>query len=545
MFAKFIGAITATMLLFTTALADSPRLPKGDVAIAKNCQQNIVNEIQKGMPTDNFYAELSPTLSTQELPLYTPPLKAPLIGWAADKTNYYKEWSCRSDAGIRYIRRLGIAPLGTHHEALWKDSLMMAKDEWSGGFPIIYFTQGMTHGADRPGHTSSVAPPSPYSSMFALKKAYYNSTENRWFITDELNQPRTPHGVSSQDGTGMDFIMNDYESGPGWQDVIPGWGPTANLPGSKSRIPGVSEKPIGFGIDSYPLYGNGPLGLTSIVRASPLKPPPGESVGTCIHMNPTLFDFDPTGMPRGLIARLSWGSKDQDCVLPDGRHLPVGDYVYRYVGSKDGWQLDLTNSLPGEHAINYIYGTDAHFFTGDWVGRIRELALNGSANTVLDCTNDDPKKRVAMGEPSGFEGAFIFLAAPYPYRGKAFGLDPATFVHDVYFASATDMTPTQDPNHPFIAPEVVKAYRDLLGRNPNLREGLQWTMWLHEHDNGAAEMRKRVANSIEANRKLHTLFEQIYRRPATDSEIQVRVTAQVAGDSIIGTVREWADRECR
>jgi hypothetical protein len=500
------------------------------------CADNLYGEFARDIPDGDFYQNIGIEKSIQRPPLYTDPLESNQTGWAADSINYFDYWGCSSDAGIRFVRKLGIAPLGTHHPNWWKDSLMLSYDEWSGGFPVVYFTQGLMGADKRPlDNISSI-----YPSVFAMKKAYYNSDYKKWFITDVLNQPNTGMGVSSQDGWKDDYIMNDYAIGLGTDDYFPGWGPTANKPGNQSKIPGVSYTSKGFGIGSYPLYGNGVLGLTTIIHSTQ---------GSCIHMNPTMFDFDVNGIPRSFTAYLFYPdgrTVTSGCFLPDGTELKAGSYVYRYNDTSMGWQIDLTSG--NFTVINYAFGTNAKFLQSDWMDGTSIYDLNTRTSTnVLNCWDSNPLKQIYSAESSGTEKYFIYVSGgEAPWIGTAVGLYPSVVVHDIYIASMTDLNPKNiNGTEVFILPDVVKVYRDVLGRDPTYAEGFDWTGSLMQEEMNATLFKQYVANSSEATEKIKDLYQEIIGRDPTQEE-STNWSAHLAAEnsSLTEIIRNLAVKKC-
>lgn len=518
-----------------------------------SCVDDVYNRSIVGLPNDDFNASLGADISIQQPPLYTPPAQSNMTGWAADGVNYFDAWQCSSPTGIRYIRKLGIAPLGTHDENIWKDSLVMSHDAKSGGFPQIYFTQGYyieNFPKDADGRPIGAL----YPSMFALKKAFYNTAAKKWFITDILNQPNTIHGIAAQDGTRDDFIFNDYQIGPRRADWRPGFGPVANKPGSQSKIPGVAEQSTGYGIPAYALYGTGSLGLTSIIMVNPL-PDYGAEVGYCSHDNPSLFDYDTNGSPKSFVATLyrqGPGGVASPCPLPNGESLPPGDYVYRFKNQEEGWQLDRSAMVPDTSggrdslAVNYIHGSDGKFLTAKWSeieSKINLVDMRADkVDTILDCSAANPTHAPLLGEPSGSGQNFIFILSEWPYGGPERGLDNGVFVHDIYLASTTDIHP-ESTGSDFIAPAIIGIYRDILGRDPDFDGAYAWTNQLR---NGISinQIRNFFVDTDEARNTLTAYYQRILNRQPTDKERQADNARLKGGASIKNIIRNLAEASC-
>lgn len=340
-------------------------------------------------------------------------------GWGADTTNYFTQWQCTSTTGINGIYRLDIASLGKHSSLFWKDSLFVNNVDYVDGAPVVYFTAGLT---------SSIP-------KFSLKKAIYNKTQNKWQVSDVLNHPNPIlGGFSSQDGIGDDYILNEYG--------IPGWGPTSHKPGSASKIPGVSNTPTASGIASYPLVGSGSLGLTTITNLIQNNAP--SDFNRCIHMNPTLFDFDSTGIPHSMAVYL-FTTQDtaSACKLPSGEQLPhAGYYVYHYVDNTRGWQLDTATGLidgTQTSVLNYIYGSNKQFMGARYDGTVQTIDLTKPAasrvNTVLDCS----KSGIHMAEGSGQPNQIFFLGMTQEAT-----MDQLPNL-DIYYAFNTNLQPSPTP----------------------------------------------------------------------------------------------------
>lgn len=378
-------------------------------------------------------------------------------GWS-DTTNYFTAWGCRAPVdGINTIRRLNIAPIGSHTSYTWKDSLHVDFGEPAGGNPTLYFTGG-----------SAFSVPT-----FRLEKAQFNNTTGDWEITSFHDNYANPSGVSSNDGTGTDYIMNVYNRGG--LDSLPvsyeqdGWGPAANkpadptgalpaVPGSYSMIPAVSTTAVG---GEYPLIGNGPLGISAI-RA--IRGDSGDlNTRSCIHMNPSLFNYD-QGHPRGLMTCLWTGHPDallpepyghpwptEGCALPgvSSEVTQSAHYVYRQDPNKDGdpdengWQLvpeplSMLGNCAQVGTVNYVQGSAEQFLVTRWEGRIDlfDLPTKTITESILDCTmppGTPPENVVNFAEATGHQTHVFFIADPLgPKEGPANGLPPKMRIHDIY-----------------------------------------------------------------------------------------------------------------
>lgn len=337
--------------------------------------------------------------STEEWPLQN--------SWTPDPTNYFAKWNCKSTRGLKTISRLFINPLTTHSPTYWKDSLTTDVD--SNGNLMVFFTAG-DYG-------------SPGEPTFKMNKSKFDG--NQWNTTEYLIDSN-PGGVSSHDGTEIDYVFNKY--------FYNGWGPYASTVSGK--IPGVNS--------AQELWGTGPLGLTTIRN---LVQNSVANLDTCLHMNPSLFDYDSSRSPRSFIATLWSGTLKTPCKLPPGApvsSLPKsGPYVYHFINSQIGWQLDLERGLiENQKGLDYAMNADpAHngfFVRGDVTGAIMEVdSLAKRKQKVLKCS----VKSVHISEASrGKNGAYYFLGDEFPFTGPGLGLAPAsewipaTPQHDIFVA---------------------------------------------------------------------------------------------------------------
>lgn len=351
----------------------------------------------------------------------------------------FEAWNCSSPVGFNHIERLNIIPYEPldaggrfHHPGFSKDSLHLSEDDFDKG-PVIQFS------ASRSGH--------PYgrtASVWSLKKAKFDTTIDRWQIFDQLDNPSCSYGLSSEAGTdGVNTIMNDGNA--------LAWGPSATVSGSDSKclIPHVSNISVNSdGPPSFPLVGKGPLGISTIQA---LRQPSGKGVsGHCIHMNPKLGDFSPSGVPGSMWAYL-WSNKpDQGCLLPDGRTLPAG--YYRYIPDKDmGWQLDLefgpaTVNQTRCQAMKKAWGSPSDLYVyscwdtspGD-VAPSTVYMLNTSwpqprhGHPLLSCYGL-PSDHVHLGEATGNATHLYFLVTRDSQVQRA-SHTGEMFEKDIYFAS--------------------------------------------------------------------------------------------------------------
>lgn len=340
-------------------------------------------------------------------------------GWS-DTTNYFTAWGCRAPSGgINTIRRLNIAPIGSHTSNTWKDSLHVDFNEYVGGNPVIYFTGG-----------SAFSTPT-----FRLQRATFNTTTGNWSITDFDSNYSNPSGISSNDGTSTDYVTNVYH-----QD---GWGPSANRSGSVSNIPGVSTTAVG---GEYPLIGSGTHGISTIraLQGSSADP----NTASCVHMNPSLFDYDVNGSPNALMACLWTGNSSaahpwptDGCALPPGTNGTAAEsahYVYRY-NTSTGWQLDpepldSLGNCAEVGTVNYIQGSTEQFFVTRWEGRIDKFDLpsNTVTETSLDCTATSGGPVVNFAEASGQPNQIFFIATEPGQYGPSNGLYDGMPNHDIY-----------------------------------------------------------------------------------------------------------------
>ncbi|MBL8299234.1 MAG: hypothetical protein JNN30_12925 [Rhodanobacteraceae bacterium] len=336
-------------------------------------------------------------------------------GWSTG-TNYFTTWGCRAPSGgINTIRRLNIAPIGSHTTNTWKDSLHVDFNEYVGDNPVIYFSGG-----------SAFATPT-----FRLERATFNATTGNWSIAEFDSNYSSPGGISSNDGRKDDYITNVYQ-----QD---GWGPFANRSGSVSAIPGVSTTAVS---GEYPLIGSGTYGISTIRALQGNSADPNTK--SCIHMNPSLFDYDSNGRPRGMMACLWTGNSSSThpwptdgCALPgNGGRSTSAHYVYRY-NTSNGWQLDPNPVLPADSCatvgtVNHIQSSNQKFLVTRWEGRIDQLDLTTNTVTqgLLDCTASPTV--VNFAEASGQSNQIYFIATRPNEYGPANGQQDGIPTHDIY-----------------------------------------------------------------------------------------------------------------
>ncbi len=506
------------------------------------------------VPHGDFYATQPGKWVPADPQLWADPMSTEKCRFTAEETNYFSLWNADESVGpIRYLYRLGIHPLGTHSPKIAKDSLVLSQDEWSGGFRVVYYTHSLPdvgegsalYGKDR---------------VFNIERATYDRERDRWFSEIVLDAPGTMFGVATRDGTRDDFIFMQYQYGMkrgGNGEWVPGQGPMANKPGGQSRIPGVMErlpKPGEPDSDLYPdtrylvgwpLFGRGPLGLTSILRACHGKGLPGGEAPEAILDNPTLFDYRADGRPRAWAvsmymqsgsvnasgqytmkfdavfippeavpsipkAALTFSPKGEPMLLP-------GDWVFRFDDAHPelGWQLDPNGWLsPNTDTINAIHGTRDQFLTSNWPDSSVSV-LDGATKKWRKLVKLNAKPHVALGEPSGTENLFICLGVQFPYLGAAVGLDPGVFVHDIYLASAY---PIESRGGYLVEPAVVRIFREVLGRDPGPEEAFRSTAQLRS---GMSErgLRNEVVSGDEAKGVLRTACRGIVARAPTAGEV--------------------------
>jgi hypothetical protein len=349
------------------------------------------------------------------------------IGWS-DGKDVFKAWDCDSSAGFNRIARLNIIPFGGsdgvkyHDRNFQKDSLLVNIADQEFGSPLIYFTSSRY---------------AAYSSTYSLKKAAFGP-KGDWEIFDILDYPSNTSGLSSLDGRYPAFVMNDYS--------LPGWGPTSPFSGSGNLVPGVSNTASNPEKNSFRLVGTGPYGLTTIVellQGAGLVDA-GVAGRTCLHMNPKLFDFDPKGIPRSMLAYMFYQfatGKRTPCLLPNGSILPRADYyVYRF-HDVNGWQLDnnfgpVESSDNADEALKLVANANSHIFiAGNWDGQITTIDLDSPPPrrkaVILSCKKLINGSSAKFGEATGSTDKIWFLGIPPgippAYKGGAFKAD-------IYFA---------------------------------------------------------------------------------------------------------------
>lgn len=335
-------------------------------------------------------------------------------GWS-DGINYFQEWGCTSNTGITHLAKLNIAPLGSHAIAAHKDSLFADFTEQPNG-PVIYFTGSTFMG----------------NPTFYLERAVFNGTN--WVITEHEFHRGNNGGISSQDGTRGDYIVNDYTN--------PSWGPASHRPGNRSVIPGVSDThtvpaaACGTNCDTYsfgyPLWGSGPNGLTTVQKQA-------GNPSQCVHMNPTLRNFGPDGRPRSMIACLFRGDSANACDVPAAVRDPAlnaassGFFEYDYEDGI-GWQIKRQISIGtclNPAGTNAVRATNL-LLLNHWEGLVQTYDLStGVKQNALDCRAKD----VTFSETTGTASTFyIQVDPPGPKYGTAVGLFPGVWVHDIYVA---------------------------------------------------------------------------------------------------------------
>lgn len=370
-------------------------------------------------------------------PAVSPDFLAPRFpvatGWS-DEQNYFRKWGCRSPAGYNDIARLNIIPLGTFGPHFQKDSLdvdALAEPARRDG-ATLYFTSAAKDEAPR----------------WALRKAIYSAARDRWEIFSVLDNPDNAGGVSSWTGSGTNIIFNDY--------ALPGWGPASPLPGSQTKVPGVAEVSASPSRPVYPLVGSGPLGLSAMVeKLYPAQTSANVEGRTCVHMNPKLLDYDAQGVPRTMIANL-WQKAPRAlaCELPEeGGRLPApGNYLYRYKGSKLGWQLDrdaglIADALHDDAHNQFmltpkLWGGTAHtLVVATWDGLVETIELDRdpgrpraeATKTLLDCKASGAH----FGEAAGSASGVYFLGAEADLAGakRKYDLGKDVFPSDIYYLS--------------------------------------------------------------------------------------------------------------
>ena len=506
------------------------------------------------VPHGDFFASQPGQWAPTDPQLWADPRTTGKCRFMAEATNYFPLWNCDASVGpIRYIYRLGIHPLGTHSPKVAKDSLVLAPDEWSGGFPVVYYT----HSLPDVGAGSALY---GKERVFNIERATYDREQDRWFSAVALDAPGTMFGVATRDGTRDDFIFMQYQHGMqrgGHGAWVPGQGPMANKPGVQSRIPGVMERlprpgepdadlyPDTRLLVGWPLFGRGPLGLTSILRACHGRVLPGGEVPECILDNPTLFDYRADGRPRAFAASfyMQGGSLDAHgtyhgkpspiflpreaaaliptnalTASPQGEPMLLpGDWIFRCDAAHPelGWQLDPQGWLDREtHTINYVHGSGDKFLTSDWVDSSVSI-MDGATKQWRKLVKCNAKPHVAMGEPSGTENLFIFLGNRAPYLGPAFGLEAGVFCHDIYLASAY---PIECRDGHLVEPAVVRVFRQVLGRDPGAEEAFRCTAQLRA---GLTEqqLRDTVLDSDEAKSTIQRVYRGILAKEPDAGEL--------------------------
>lgn len=506
------------------------------------------------VPHGDFFASQPGQWAPTDPQLWADPCTSEKCRFLAEATNYFPLWNCDPNIGpIRYIYRLGIHPLGTHSPKVAKDSLVLAQDEWSGGFPVVYYT----HSLPDVGVGSALY---DKERVFNIERATYDRAQDRWFSAVAVDAPGTMFGVATRDGTRDDFIFMQYQYGMprgnhgAW---VPGQGPMANKPGGQSRIPGVMERlprpgepdadlyPDTRLLVGWPLCGRGPLGLTSILRACHGRTLPGGEVPECILDNPTLFDYRADGRPRAFATSfyMQGGSVDAHgtyhggprpiyvpraaaaliptnalTVSPKGEPmLRPGDWIFRFddVHPELGWQLDPQGWLDSDtHTLNYIQGSGDKFLTSDWVDSSVSV-MDGATKQWRKLVKCNAKPHVAMGEPSGTEQLFIFLGNRAPYLGPAFGLDQGVFCHDIYLASAY---PFEFRDGHLVEPAVVRAFREVLGRDPGAEEAFRWTAQVRAGLSGQ-QLRDALAAGDAARSCIQRVYLELFSRAPDAGEL--------------------------
>ncbi len=344
-------------------------------------------------------------------------------GWS-DGRDYFDEFRCVSPVGYNAIARLNIMPLGSIGPHMQKDSLDYGGEH--DGAPIIYFS----------------LEESDKSSNWSLKKAVFSAAEERWRIYSVLDNPGNSGGVSSESGMGRYVVMNDYS--------LPGWGPSSPIPGRENKIPAVADVSANPNLPSYPLTGAGPLGITAITNTIyPSTGGAGVARSTCIHMNPKLLDYDAAGAPHTLIANLWQNTRSDACPLPPGapaERLPhPGNYLYRYKGATQGWQLDLTRGLVTDSIHNetrnqfiltpkLLFGTNHTLIAASRDGMVYSFdpdRPNADAKVLADCRRGGVHFSEAAGTANGV--FFLVVKEPIDAERRKYGLANDVYPADIYY----------------------------------------------------------------------------------------------------------------
>ena len=553
-------ARSANPILVLVALFAALRPCVADPALKPHRDKQAAVALVAAVPHGDFFASYPGKWTVTDPQLWADPMTSEKCRLKAEDTNYFPEWNGDATVSpIRYIYRLGIHPLGTHSPKIAKDSLVLAQDEWSGGFPVVYYT----HALMDVGEGSALY---GKERVFNIERATYDRAQDRWFSAISLEAPGTMFGVATRDGTRDDYIFMQYQYGMkrgGNGQWNPGQGPMANKPGGTSRIPGVMERlpqpgepdsdlyPDTRLLVGWPLFGRGPLGLTSILRACHGRGQPGSEVPDVILDNPTLFDYRADGRPRAfatsmymqagavdangryvgrfaefyippeaaaLIPKAALTSSPGGATAPQGEPmLKPGDWVFRFDDAHPemGWQLDPNGWLdPQVDTINAISGSGDKFLTSDWTDSSVQL-LDGATKQRRKLLKCNAKPHAAMGEPSGTENLFIFLGNRAPYMGAAFGLDPNVFCHDIYLASAY---PIESRDGHLVEPAVVRVFRQVLGRDPRPEEAFNYTAQVRA---GMTEpkLRDAVVDSDQAKDAIKHAYRAVRAQDASAGDV--------------------------
>lgn len=509
-----------------------PALWAGAAPMGRTARLAAAKALLAEVPTGDFYASRPGHYRPDPAgaPLYLDPSAFEQTRLFADDVDYFVKWNCDPSVGpIRHIRKLGIYPLGTHSSGAAKDSLMLAQDAWSGGLPCVVFT----HSA--PGATDPKSPLYGKTRFFNIEMASFDADQDRWFSRPLVDLPGTTFGVAAADGKPGDFIFQQYQHGMrrgGDGDWLAGMGPVSLLPAPHTMIPAVRGRlprageadtdlyPPGKPYAGYPLFGTGPLGLTTIVRLNHLQRMPYGESPELVQDNNTLFDYGPDGRPRAFYTdayrqtgKVDANGKYAGLVMggmivpkealarfrpadlekgPDGSTLvKAGYWAYRFDPARPGagWQLDPSSRIDvGIHAMNAIRYEPGRFLTSNWTAST-VMAYDYRTRAMRVLVRGRAKPHVAMGEPSGSSDLFITLGCQFPYFGKPVGLDDGVFVHDIYLASAY---PMEKRNGRYVEPGVVRLFRLLAGRNPDPSAAFRLTHRVRRGVTGEA-LRKEVA----------------------------------------------------
>ena len=201
------GLLVAMALVAAHPLRAAGQGDAADSAVKPQHGARAAAAFLASVPHGDFFASCPGKWTPTDPQLWADPMTSEKCRLKAEDANYFPLWNADESVGpIRYIYRLGIHPLGTHSPKVAKDSLVLSQDEWSGGFPVVYYT----HSLPDVGEGSALY---GKERVFNIERATCDREKDRWYSEVSLDAPGTMFGVATRDGTRDDFISMEYQYG--------------------------------------------------------------------------------------------------------------------------------------------------------------------------------------------------------------------------------------------------------------------------------------------------------------------------------------------